>query len=459
MDVSRFATSEDCPVGPRSARNFSILILSTLVGCSWPGSKPVGPAPEQSVAQIAHATEQIRSLAFKRQVKLSEALANSSATEAAQITATLSRTYKRIGLVAESVDLAHAYGQFLKLERATSYDPGRDAIFISPEAGKIGQALAGTSPRGGGAAAAVIALTHALQDQHFRWQERIKGLTSEDRKLAFKAVAEGDATTVALHFLRSDPAAVLWSDHVQAMGRLTAELERAGSTLPAMLREQLAFPYRDGTQFVQWAYGAKGWAGVNALFADPPLSSAQILHPEQYYLRRSTPVQIVPFGLYRQAQPAAVTEQTLGEFLIQVLLATSHSRKDAATIASSWTGDHLLTYPDGENLIIAWLSAWHSEGDAQRFYRAFQIVLERRHDLRFETSARPQHGLKADLRTGRSMLLQVRGPVVLFLDGITAARALETSETIWNELEIRTEPPSFSFETAKGPSQSSLIRR
>lgn len=459
MDVIRFATTAVCPIRQRTARKFSLFILSTLIGCSWSGSKPVSPAPEQSVAQIAHATEQIRALAFKRQVKLSDQLANSSATDAAQPTAQVSRVYKRIGLIAESVDLVQAYGQFFKLERAAFYDPGRDAIFISPEAVKIGQALAGAPTRDASAVAAVIALTRALQEQHFRWQERVKGITSEDRKLAFKAVADGDATTVALHFLKSNPSTVLWADHVQAMGRLTAELERAGSSLPVMLREQLVFPYRDGTQFVQWAYAAKGWSGVNALFADPPVSSAQILHPERYYLRRSPPVQIIPFGLFRQTQQSALTEQTLGEFLIQVLLASSHSRQDAALIASNWNGDYLSAYPDGENLIIAWLSAWNGEGDAQRFYRAFQTVLERRHHLRFEAAARPQDGLKADLPTGRSMILQVRGSVVLLLDGMTATRALETSESIWKELEIRPESPSFPFETAKGPTHRSLISR
>ena len=457
MDVLCFPTSGVRPVAPRAARKFSILILSTLIGCSWPGAKPLNPAPEQSVAELARATEQIRGLDFKRRITLSDQLANSTVPDVAQTTMQLSRIYQRIGLLAESVDLVQAYSQFSKWERAALYDPRGDAIFISPEAVNIGQALAGPPARDASAVAAVIALTHALQEQHFRWQERVKGITLEDRKLAFKALADGDATTVALHFLQSNP--TVWADHVQAISRLTAEMERAGSSLPVMLREKLVFPYRDGTQFVQWAYAAKGWAGVNALFAEPPVSSAQILHPEQYYLRRRDPVQIIPFGWFRQTKRNTMTEQTLGEFLIQVLLASSHSRKDSALIASSWTGDYLSAYPDGENLIIAWLSAWNDEAGAQRFYRAFQTVLEHRHRLRFEASARQQDGLQADLRAGRSVILQVRGSVVLLLDGMTAARALETSDAIWKELEINTEPPSIPFETAKRPSHSSRMSR
>ena len=463
MDVIRFATRTLRPISSRTAGKFSLLILSTLVGCSWPRSQPVSHAPEQSVADIARATEQIRGLAFKRRVTLSDQPRDANAGDAhgpmAQPTAQGSRVYKRIGLLAESVDLVQAHSQFSKLQRAAFYDPGRDLIFLSPQAEKIGQALAGAPPRDAGAVAAVIALTHALQEQHFRWQERISGITLEDRKLAFEAIAEGDATTVALRFLKPDQATAAWADYVQAIGRLTTELERASSSLPALLREQLVFPYRDGTPFVQWAYAAKGWAGVNALFADPPVASAQILHPEHYYLHRRAPVQIIPFGLFRQTQENALIEQTLGELLIQVLLASSHSRKDAALVASRWSGDHLWAYPEGENVIIAWLSAWSDEAGAQTFSRAFQMVLEQRHRLRFEAAARQQDGLKAELRTGRSMILQVRGSVVLLLDGMRAAQALETSDAIWKELEIRTDSPSFPFETAKGPIHSSLMRR
>jgi hypothetical protein len=372
----------------------------------------------------------------------------------AQATTQLSQVYKRLGFLADSVDPVQAYQEFSKLQRAVSYDPARDAIFISPAAVRIGQAFAGPSGYDGGAVAAVMALTYALQEQHFRWQQRVNETTSEDHKLALGAVAAGDAATVGLHFLNIQRSASLWTDQAQAIGRLTAEIENAAASLPAMLREQLMFPYRDGTPFVQWAYAAKGWAGINALFADPPVSTAQILHPEQYYLRRSAPVQIIPFGLFRQSNNPVV-EQTFGEFLIRVLLTSSYSPNDAALTASSWTGDHLSAHLDGGNLVTVWLSAWNDEAGAQRFCRALQTVLERRRRVHFVASARPQDGLNAEVGAGRAAILQVRGAVVLLLDGMTAARALETSDAIWKDLEIRTEPPPVPFETAKRPAHIS----
>jgi hypothetical protein len=323
----------------------------------------------------------------------------------------------------------------------------------------MGRAVAGNSASGGHAIATVMAFTHALQEQHFRWQQRAKEITTEDSRLAFRAVADGDATIVALHFLSPNHKPLAWQDHVQAIGRLTGELERAASSWPALFREKLVFPYRDGVQFVQWAYAAKGWAGVNALFADPPVSSAQILHPEQYYLRRRAPVQIIPFGLFRQAKNNPVVEQVFGEFLIQTLLASYHSRKDAALIASGWTGDYLAAYPDGGNLITAWLSAWSDEASAQSFFHALQTVLERRHRFRFVSATGKQDELKAEWGAGRSSLLQLRGAVVLLLDGASATQGLETSEAIWRDLEIRSAPATLPFETANRPVQRSFRSR
>lgn len=463
MDVIRFGTDEIRPIRSKIAWAFSTLVFLTVTGCSWPQPKTVSPAPSPSIAQLAQTTAQIRGLPFKWPVTMSDQPATTSTPGAdeygTQGVAQLSRVYKRIGLLSESVDLGKSLMEFSRLRRIAFYEAERRAIILAPEAAKMGQALAGASTADASALAAVIALTHALQEQHFQWQERVRGLTLEDRKLAFRAVAEGDAMRVALSFLKANQSPATWTDQVQAIGRLTRELERAASSLPAMLREKLVFPYREGTQFVQWAYAAKGWEGVNGLFADPPVSSAQILHPEKYYLRREAPLQITPFGWLRQTKAEAVIEQTLGEYLVQVLLASSHSRQEAALIASGWTGDYLSAYPDGTNLITIWLSAWNDGGGAQNFYRALQTVFEGRHRLRFEVSPRPSDGLKADFGTGRSVVLQAKGSLVLLLDGVVSARAVETSEAIWKELEIGPESPSIPFETAKRTAHLSLTQK
>jgi hypothetical protein len=228
-----------------------------------------------------------------------------------------------------------------------------------------------------------------------------------------------------------------------------------GSSLPAMLREKLVFPYREGGRFVQWAYAARGWNGVNTLFSDPPFSSAQILHPEKYYVKRKQPVRILPFGLFRKMTASPVVDQTLGESLIAVLLEASRSRKVAAQIAAGWEADHLSAYRDGDNLVTAWITAW-TDGDSARMFRgAYRTALERRHRLRFEPSAGEQDGIKADLGDRRSMVLQVRGRFVLLLDGVASTRVSELSESAWKDLETSTEPTVIPFDSAAGAVQFS----
>ncbi len=436
------------------------ILFGLLAGCFGPEPQRLNPAPILSVAELKQRVAEIRVLPFKQVTDQAglPALSSADITEdlGGQALAQMARAYKRVGLLAESVDLAKAMMEFTRLKRLAVYEAGRDRLVIAPEAAKLGEALAGGRNEDSDQIASVLALTRALQDQHFRWSEKLKGLGSEDRKIAFRSLGDGDALLVALSYLTKTRGPLNWA---QATVRFAAEMEKIGGHLPELLKQELVFPYRDGSQFAQWAFLAKGWSGVNALFADPPVSSAQILHPETYYVRRQAPLRITPFGLKRQFKESAVFDETLGENRIQILLGLNQPRKDAGRIASRWTGDHLSAYPDGEGMITAWISAWSGDKEAQDFQRAFRAALERRHRVRFDESPGQPDGWKINLRTGRSMVLQVRGTTVLFLDGVATARALEVSEEIWKNLEIAPESADLPFDTARKPAQLSLKSR
>ena len=45
---------------------------------------------------------------------------------------------------------------------------------------------------------------------------------------------------------------------------------------------------------------------------------------------------------------SAVVDQTLGEYLVQLLLTLNLSRQEASQIAAAWTGDQLSAYLEGE---------------------------------------------------------------------------------------------------------------
>ena len=444
-----------------------LVFLGLLAACSWWKPDPPAPLSPDSFAALKQRVASIRGLPFKRELsrdgKISAAADNSPRKDSddvynTQPIARLSQVYKRLALLPNSADLGQALTDFRRLQRIASYDSRKEVIVIAPESFRLGQALAGNDAPAAEAIPAVFALTQALQEQNFQWSSKLKIITEVDRKLAFDAVARGDIVLTGLAHLRGDRPAN-WQEQRQAISRLVNEIDGMASGLPPLLREKLVFPYREGSQFVQWAYTTRGMEGINALFANPPLSTAQIMHPEKFYLRRQNPLRILAWGLVQQMKEAAVIEQTLGEYLTQLLLTSSHSRAEAARIASRWGGDQLYAYADGENLITCWISAWDNETSAQEFARAFETVLARRHGLRFESPAGQKNSLKADLGGGRTMIIEARGSLVLFLDGLASLRALESTERIWQEMEIGTESTIFPFDSAQSRHQLASRRR
>lgn len=444
-----------------------LIFLNLLAACSW--RKPDAPIQlsSDSFSALKQRVASLRGLPFKSDVsydaKVYTATENFSGKSFddeydAQSVARLSQVYKRVGLLPDGTDLAKALADFRRLQRLPYYDSGRETIVLAPESIRLGKAFTGDDSRNAQTIPVVFALAQALQEQTFQWPSKLKLIPARDRRLAFQAVARGDIALTGLAYLRGDQPVQRPAER-QAITRLANELDAMASGLPTLLRAKLVFPYREGSQFVQWAYEASGLKGINGLFANPPLSTAQVLHPEKFYLRRQNPLRIIAWGLMQQMKTAAIIEQTLGEYLTQLILASTLSRSEAARIASAWTGDDLSAYADGESMITSWISAWESEIGAQEFARAFETVLARQRRLRFETADRQKDNLKADLGSGRSMLLQVRGSVVLFLDSVASTRTSELAERIWQDLETGAEPTTLPFESAQSWRQFASRRR
>jgi hypothetical protein len=444
-----------------------LVLAGLLASCS--GSSPPATivSPPESFAELKQRIALIRDLPFKREVSLANASPSPTASSAdrpliedyaAQSLSHLSRVYKRLGLLPEPTDFARALADYSRLQRLYYYDLGRQAVVIAPDATKLARAVGGETNGRMAQMPGVLSLTQALQEQYFHWQEKLAVISLEDRKLAFRAVAAGDSLLVASAYL-GEPRSTKTRDPARIMERWATVLEKMSADLPDLLRQKLIFPYREGSQFVQWAHAAKGWEGVNALYADPPLSSSQVIHPEKYYTKRENPVRIIPWGLTRQMKETAVVDQTLGEHLIQVLLTSSVPRQQAAEIAAGFAGDQLSAYPHGEDLVTAWITGWKNEKEAQVFYRAYRALLERHHRLRFVGSAGQGDRLQAGRSDGPSMLLQTRGTFVLLLDGLAAAQALPLADEIWTNLDAETESIVIPFESAKRAAQLSWTSR
>lgn len=211
-------------------------------------------------------------------------------------------------------------------------------------------------------------LTHALQDQHFGLSAREKALMLDtDANLAYHAVLEGEAVLVMVaHMLRKSGVSideVVKDDAMLGMISSAAQAEQMiDPSTPKYFAEMLKFPYLEGLKFVVAAYRRGGWAELDKIHADPPRTTREVLHPEEYFSGRFKP------RAFDAAKPAgAIAAEHLGEFHWRHLVG-----KDAS---QGWVNDRAIVFND---LRVQIDTEWESEARAEAFAGAYQSVLSQR---------------------------------------------------------------------------------
>ena len=223
------------------------------------------------------------------------------------------------------------------------YDPVSKGLYVLSESGGVGPTEKLTFSH---------EYTHALQDQNFGLDKLATDTADQgDRDLARTALPEGDATL----------SMTMWSEKYMSILDL---LQVAGDSLrgpqadqlakaPAILRETLTFPYEQGLAFVQGVYESGGWSAVDKLYASPPDSTSQILHPE-LYADGVEPVSVTvpPVPTALGSGWKLTMQDTLGEFQLGIWLEgespSSAEQSSAAAAVSAWAGDRVGLY-EGPN--------------------------------------------------------------------------------------------------------------
>jgi hypothetical protein len=276
--------------------------------------------------------------------------------------------YRALGLLPPGASLRQAYLDLQAGQVIGYYSPDQKQLFLVSRSGGIGPTQRITYAH---------EFTHQLQDQNFDLSKLGLDATDQgDRSLGRLALVEGDAVStqtawMAANLSPSDLAQVIADASDPAV---LAALQNA----PAILRTVSLFPYTDGLGFVTRLKAEGGLAAVNEAFANPPASTAQILHPE-LYLARVAPVAVaLPKSLAAAigAGWSVLGEDTLGEELIRAWLsADGVESTTAATAAAGWTGDRvaILAGPSGQ-LALVLVTRWSSPVDAQEFADAFDAV-------------------------------------------------------------------------------------
>lgn len=235
---------------------------------------------------------------------------------------------------------------------------------------------------------AIHELTHALQDQRFgiaAWMDDQR--SAGDTLLARAALIEGDATRVMLAGMENAAQFDSWLD---SESRDIAPPGRGARAAPkrdegdVVVRALASFPYLAGGAFVSELRQMRGERAVDAAFAKPPVSSAEILHPERYGtgVRAEAPAR--PY----ETKPAQgiVFSDTLGEFILRLVLIRAVGGAEAKKAASGWRADRALLC-DGAGPRLVWRVKAADKAAVERLEKGFSALLTTRHGLGADDAA------------------------------------------------------------------------
>lgn len=223
---------------------------------------------------------------------------------------------------------------------------------------------------------------HALQEQNFGLPH-FDHLFSEDRRLATRAVYEGDAMLGMLAYVEHESFGSLYRKVVEfeRQGDAAAE-ERyrratgSGSDFdkrPLIQRERVIAPYRDGLRFVGAIYRSGGMQAVNKIYAALPQTTEQVLHVEKY-LAGELGAQFAP--LEAPEGHRVVQSTSVGELLMRASLDQCMAEGTAHQAAAGWNGDQILLTRDLHTHTLLWNTAWDTEADAEQFELAALQMLK-----------------------------------------------------------------------------------
>jgi hypothetical protein len=244
-------------------------------------------------------------------------------------------------------------------------------------------------------------LTHALEDQSFNIDPWIKAARpNDDAELAREAVSEGSALAAMVDYTMRDQkigvrdlpdvALLIRSGAVEEMDK-DPNLAKA----PGYIRDELLFPYLAGTSFSQQFLKAhSGWADLNLLFKNPPVSTQQILHPEMY-LSGVKPA-IVTLPDWKGLIPAdwkLLEENVIGEFGLQEVLKQYLGQDRADALSAAWSGDRYAVFENQKSKVtpMVFRLALDNSDDAARFFGQYSEALELKYKTRTELFRRPNY--------------------------------------------------------------------
>jgi len=231
-------------------------------------------------------------------------------------------------------------------------------------------------------------LTHALQDQHYKIEEWVKAARpNDDAELARESVLEGSAMAAMIDYLLQDKGLSIKDvpdiDPSMMIGDLddTPTMKKA----PPFLRDSLIFPYMAGLSFSAAILRPNGWNAMPRVFARPPVSSQQIMHPALYKTGTTPAVVTLPaIDNLLGADYAKLEDNVLGEFGWKEVLQQFLDEKRATPLAAAWEGDRYVVFEQKNTKRLVLVTHLRLAGEEQtaRFFGQYSEALEKKHSDR-----------------------------------------------------------------------------
>lgn len=277
---------------------------------------------------------------------------------------------KMFGLVPQDFDLRKSTIDLLTEQAAAFYDYDEKKLFLldDPSFSSETTTLAHE-------------LAHALADQHFNLDKFIEETPSnDDENLAHTAVVEGEASWLMVAYnLKQEgqppvPTAAMLKTVADSSDSAISDYPVLKGS-PLYIQQSLLFPYTEGTLFFDAVYRKLGKAAFSAVFTEPPIDSAQILHPERYFRHeKPTKPELPKLSLSRAKE---LTQGSVGEFDHEMLLRQYLGEAKAKDLAPHLRGGQfeILTTGKQHKALLEYASQWDSAGHAADFFASYRKIL------------------------------------------------------------------------------------
>jgi hypothetical protein len=154
---------------------------------------------------------------------------------------------------------------------------------------------------------------------------------------------------------------------------------------PPFLRDALVFPYLDGLNFSAAIVRPKGWDALSGVFAKPPISTQQIMHPAMYSSFRIPPKADLP-SLDKDlgSDWVRLEDNLMGEFGWKEVLKQFVGEERATPLATAWSSDRYILFEQKKTKKLVLVSRLDlaDERATSRFFATYSEALAKKYDKR-----------------------------------------------------------------------------